>query len=277
MAPEALPYVSVVVPARNAARTLAECLRSLMRLDYPEARREVLVVDNGSTDGTPDVVRRFPVARLGEPRRGPSHARNRGIEASRGEIVAFTDADCVVSTRWLRSLTAGFADRDVSAVAGEVLAYPPHSWAEYYMARRRRSWQRTALHAAWPYMVTANVAFHRRTFERIGLFDPRFPTGQDQDFGWRFLRAGLALRYASAAVVYHRHRAGPRDFFVQQLGWARGAVLLRRHHGLPWGLRWELAAYRRLGRAAVALAAAAAHLPLGPDARPDFYYRLYDV
>ena len=277
MAPETLPYVSVVVPARNAARTLADCIRSLVCVDYPPARREILIVDNGSTDDSRTIIEQFPVTYLSESRRGPSHARNRGIESSHGEIIAFTDADCVVTSRWLRSLIACFDEDDVWAVAGEILAYPPHTWAEYYMARRRRCWQRAALLAARPYMVTANVAFRRRTFDRIGLFDPRFITGQDQDFSWRFLRAGLAIRYAPAAVVHHRHRAGPQDFFVQQLGWARGAVLLRRHHRLPWGFRAELAEYRRLLRAAAALPVAASRAVFGPQRKSDLHYPLYDL
>jgi GT2 family glycosyltransferase len=242
------PFVSVVVPARNAARTLADCLRALLRQDYPAERREILVVDNGSTDGTARLISQFPVIHLAEPRRGPSHARNHGIRASRGEIVAFIDADCVATSRWLPALVAGFDAADVAGVAGEVLAYPPHSWAEYYMARRRPRWQEAALAAVRPYVVTANVAVRRRVFDEIGLFDPRFVTGQDQDFSWRFFGAGLRMRYAPAAVVFHRHRAGPWAFVRQQIGWARGAALLRRHHRVPRGLADELAEYRELGR-----------------------------
>jgi glycosyltransferase involved in cell wall biosynthesis len=277
VAPEILPDVSVVVPARNAARTLADCLRSLVEMDYPPSRREILVVDNGSTDGSPAIIEQFPVTALRESRRGPSHARNRGILASGGGIIAFTDADCIVTSRWLRSLISGFDEDEVWAVAGEVLAYPPRTWAESYMARRRPCWQRAALHSGRPYVVTANVAFRRQTFDRIGLFDPRFVTGQDKDFSWRFLGAGLALRHAPAAVVYHRHRPGPWGFFVQQLRWARGAVLLRRYHGLPWGLGAEIEEYRQLLRVAAALAAAAGQAPFGPGGKPEFYYQLYDL
>jgi glycosyltransferase involved in cell wall biosynthesis len=90
VASEPEPFVAVVVPARNAERTLAGCLGSLLRADYPAARREILVVDNGSTDDdSARIVLKFPVSHLIEPRHGPSHARNRGILASRGEIVAF--------------------------------------------------------------------------------------------------------------------------------------------------------------------------------------------
>jgi glycosyltransferase involved in cell wall biosynthesis len=271
------PFVSVVVPARNAARTLADCLRALLRQDYPAERREILVVDNGSTDGTARLISQFPVIHLAEPRRGPSHARNHGIRASRGEIVAFIDADCVATSRWLPALVAGFDAADVAGVAGEVLAYPPHSWAEYYMARRRPRWQEAALAAVRPYVVTANVAVRRRVFDEIGLFDPRFVTGQDQDFSWRFFGAGLRMRYAPAAVVFHRHRAGPWAFVRQQIGWARGAALLRRHHRVPRGLADELAEYRELGRVTGRLLRALPGAAVGRADRPELYYRLYDA
>jgi cellulose synthase/poly-beta-1,6-N-acetylglucosamine synthase-like glycosyltransferase len=275
--PKPLPFVSVVVPVRNAERTLADCLRSLMQVDYPVERREILVVDNGSTDATARIISAFSVTQLAESHRGPSPARNRGILASCGEIVALVDADCVVTRRWLRALVAAFDGPDVSGAAGEVLAYPPDTWAEYYMARRRPRWQAAALTAARPYAVTANVAFRRRVFDQIGLFDPRFVTGQDQDFSWRFFWAGLTLRYVPAAVVFHRHRAGPWAFARQQVAWARGSAQLRRWHRVPHGFRGELAEYRKLAGAAMLLLVAAFRGVAGGTDRAELYYRLYDV
>lgn len=249
-----LPRISVVVPARNAARTVEACLASILDADYPPALREVVVVDNASTDATGARAAGFPVTCVTEPARGRAHARNRGIQASQGDVVAFTDADCVVARSWLQELAQPFADDRVYAVAGEILASPPVTPAQRYMARRIPQMQASALRAPRPYFATGNVAFRRATFARVGLFDPRFVTGEDQDFAWRFLRASLAFRYAPAAVVYHRHRPGGWAFFGQQLGWAHGAVLLRRHHALPWGVRDELAAYATLGRRAWDLA-----------------------
>ena len=95
MASEPAPFVSVIVPVRNGERTVADCLTSLLELDYPTDSREILVVDNGSTDRTAEIVQRLPVTYLLEERVGRSHARNRGIEASSSELLAFIDADCV--------------------------------------------------------------------------------------------------------------------------------------------------------------------------------------
>jgi glycosyltransferase involved in cell wall biosynthesis len=257
------PRISIVVPARNAADTVEACLASILAADYPPALREIVVVDNASTDGTGARAARFPVTCVTEATRGRAHARNRGIRASQGDVVAFTDADCLATSGWLQELARPFADDRVDAVAGEILAYPPATPAQRYMARRIPRMQASALRARRPYFATGNVAFRRTTFARVGLFDPRFVTGEDQDFAWRFLRAGLAFRYAPGAVVYHRHRAGGWAFFGQQLGWARGAVLLRRHHGLPWGVRDELAEYATLGRRARELTRAVLRWPWG--------------
>ncbi len=132
---DATPFVSVIVPALNEERTIRECIVSLLRMDYPQERREILMVDNGSTDRTAEIIKSFPVRYLREERRGASYARNRGIEASKGEILAFTDADCVVTTGWLRELVRGFEDEGVGSVEGETVAYPPVTPIEQHQAR----------------------------------------------------------------------------------------------------------------------------------------------
>jgi cellulose synthase/poly-beta-1,6-N-acetylglucosamine synthase-like glycosyltransferase len=252
------PFVTVVVPVRNGERTIGDNLASVIRSDYPRDRYEVLVVDNASTDRTAAIVRRYPVRYVREARRGPSAARNRGIEESRGEVVAFIDADCIATTRWLRELVSGFSEHDVLAVAGEILAYPPATRAERYDAMRKERWQAYALARDRPFPVTANVAFRSETFDRIGRFDQRLRAGEDQDFGWRFFDAGLKLVYHDRALVFHRHRSTSWDLFTQNVTWGYGAAQLHRKHGLPWSLRQELhkygelfAAFGSLGRSAL--------------------------
>jgi glycosyltransferase involved in cell wall biosynthesis len=273
-----LPFVSVIVPARNAEETVGECLASLMRLDYDPGRREILVIDNGSSDRTVEIVREYPVCCLFESRRGPSAARNRGVQASRGEIVAFTDADCVVTTGWLRALVRGFERPEVWAVAGEIVAYPPRTPAERYVARRKARWQEPALRATRPFAVTSNAAFRRETFDRLGLFDPRLIKAQDKDFGWRFLGAGdPELAYSSEALVLHHHRPTAWKLFTQHAGWGYGAALLHRKHGLPWSVRLELRKQGELFGAIAALAAAAARHGVRGGDRRDLYDPAFEV
>jgi glycosyltransferase involved in cell wall biosynthesis len=275
---EQLPAITVIVPARNAEATIGACVRSVVGGAYPPERRRVLVVDNASSDATPAIVRQLGVQVATEQAIGPSHARNRGIAESSTELIAFLDADCVASTGWLRELVAAFDSPEVGAVAGEILSYPPRTAGERYMALRHPLWQKHALETARPYAVTANLAVRRGTFDRIGLFDPLLPRGQDMDFGWRFFRDGtLRMGYRSKALVFHRHRATPGAFFRQQMGWGRGHALLHAKYGLPWSLGRELRQYREVCSAAGSLAMAIArHAVRGGD-RMQVYYPLFEL
>lgn len=248
----ALPFASVVVPVRNGAGTLAGCLESLVHGTYPSVSREIVVVDNGSTDDTARIADRYRVRTVYEPRRGRPHARNRGILESCGEIVAFTDADCLASPRWLSRLVEGFADDGVWAVAGEIHAHEPTTVTERFMARREEKWQQVVLSLPERFAITSNVAFRRQAFERIGTFDPEFVTAEDVDFGWRFFADDrMSLRYAPEAVVHHRLRRTLRELIVQQVGLGYGRAILRTRYGLPRG--YALGSLAELGDAIGAL------------------------
>jgi glycosyltransferase involved in cell wall biosynthesis len=212
-------------------------------MDYPEERREILVVDNGSTDRTAEIVKEFPVRYVLEGRRGIPYARNRGIEESRGEIIAFTDSDCVASRRWLSELVQGFIDGKTGAIEGETVDYPPVTPVESYMARRRTKSKKFRLKSPLsPYINTVNVAFRREVFDKIGMFDTQFKGGSDVDLSWRFFReSGLELGYNPRAVVFHRHRDTIRGFFFQHVRIGGGLAMLRKKHPgrLPWNYRQE--------------------------------------
>jgi cellulose synthase/poly-beta-1,6-N-acetylglucosamine synthase-like glycosyltransferase len=276
----AAPLVSVVVPVLNGQETIGDCLNSVLRTDYPAERREVLVVDNGSRDRTAEIVKRFPVRYVLEERRGVSHARNRGLAESRGELVAFTDADCVVSTRWLAELLRPFAEPGVSGSAGEIVAYPPTTAAERYVARRKPLWQDWSSRARMPWFLLGNTAFRRQVFDRVGAFDTNAIGIPDIDFSLRFFEAGLRLHYCRSAVVFHRHRETVRALFVQQLRGGRGRALVRRRHDahLTWGWREELRAWSDLAGGAWRLAKTAASVAWkGDEARAGLSEAYVDV
>lgn len=230
-----LPFASVVVAARDDAEALRDCLASLNSLDYPRERHEVLAVDNASADRTAEVIERFPVTYLYEPRVGVGWARNRGIEAARGEILAFTDPDCVVTTGWLRSLVRPFADPQVGAVAGGIVPYPPRTLPELHAARRRSHTQERSLaHPALPFAMTPSVAYRRSAFEAIGGFDTTFSGGgwEDADLSWRLQRyTALGIAHAPDALVLHRYRDTFRSFFTQQFRYGIGLGILTGKYG----------------------------------------------
>jgi mycofactocin glycosyltransferase len=244
------PFVSVVVPVLNGEETIRGCLGSLLRTDYPADRRELVVVDNGSTDRTEEIVRSLSVRCVAEPRRGLSHARNRGVAATSGDVVAFIDCDCFASTHWLSELVAGLGEDGAAAAAGEVVAYPPTTPAERYMAVRKPLFSQWTGDGIRPWFQLGNAALRREVFDRIGLFDPRFSRAcENIDFSWRFLRAGFEFRRRPRAVTFHRHRVTAKSLLRQYYGYGHDqAVLLRKYEGeLDWGWRRELEAWKDLG------------------------------
>jgi glycosyltransferase involved in cell wall biosynthesis len=225
---------------RNGGRTLDPCLRSLIAQDYPADRHEILVVDNASTDRTPEIIDRFPVRHLREQRRGASSARNRGIDEARGEIVAFIDGDCVAVADWLSKLVQPFADPEVGCVGGELQHADAHTPAQRQATRMLGRWQQFAFTSKPPYAITANAAFRRSVFDQIGRFDPRMTRAQDVEIGLRFSRnSPLRIAFGEGAIARHQHRPSQLGFFRQQLGWAYGAGLVGAKHRAVLGHRGE--------------------------------------
>ena len=209
----------------NSSAYLAVLL-DLVRRRSP-SNVEILVVDNGSSDRTAALIQARPVRYLREPRRGVSHARNSGIAASRGEILAFVDADCLVEPQWLTELVRPYEDPEVGAVAGDLQHVIPSTPAERQAARVLGNWQRFAFNSDPAYPITANASYRRDVIDRIGGFDPHMTRAQDVELGLRFQeRSGLRLAYAERATARHRNRTTALGFFRQQLGWAYGAGLV---------------------------------------------------
>jgi cellulose synthase/poly-beta-1,6-N-acetylglucosamine synthase-like glycosyltransferase len=222
-----IPYVSVIVPVRDGESTIADCLDSILATDYPPDRREILVVDNGSSDGTAALIQSRPVRYLREGKRGVSNARNRGISESRGEVCAFVDADCIVEPEWLTELVRPFEDPEVGAVGGNLRHEPPRNAAERQAVRLLGDWQQFAFSSNPAYPITANAAYRSDVLDRIGPFDPHMTRAQDVELGLRFQeRSGHRLAFAERAIARHRNRSTQLGFFRQQLGWAYGAGLV---------------------------------------------------
>ncbi len=248
--------ITVGVAAYNAATTLPELLESLLAQTYPQEEMEVVVADNGSVDSTREVVRAFsgssPIRLVdASRRRGPAVARNAVVRAARGEVIAFTDADCVADPRWLAELEEGFAGPEVGCVAGSILPGEPHTPVEEYYVRRGILTQDSVLaHPFLPYAQTANAAFRRELFDLIGGFDEELITGEDADLQWRMqLNTRFRLEYQPEAVVWHRHRSSMRGMWRQTVGWGMGhALVYKKYRGVlsrePWTkLLWD---YRRV-------------------------------
>jgi glycosyltransferase involved in cell wall biosynthesis len=229
----ALPKISVVVPVYNGEATIRTCVEAILGLDYPRELLQTFIVDNRSTDGTRKVLEGYPVTVLEESKTQSSYAaRNLGIRHSTGDIVAFTDADCVPERSWLRAIVNAIAPADVGGIAGAIEAFRADSAVERYQASRAIRADRAYHHKVLPFAQTANAAYKREVFERIGLFDPTLIYGGDLDFSWRMQSgAGLRLVYEALAFVWHRHRTTYRGLFgLYEKNAIANCLLSQRYH-----------------------------------------------
>ena len=213
------PNVSIIIPAHNAQATLRLCLESVIKLDYPKDSLEVILVDNNSTDSTKEIARSYTVTVLREENVQSSYAaRNRGIQHAKGEILAFTDTDCIVSPDWLKKLLTSRSDPEVGCFAGNIVSYKPQTLAEQYADRddENHNQLRCLTVGYLPYAQTANVAYRKVVFEDIGLFNAKFKSGGDVDFTWRMLKHGkFKIVYEPEAIVYHKHRTSVSGLYRQ--------------------------------------------------------------
>jgi glycosyltransferase involved in cell wall biosynthesis len=195
------PFVSVVVPYRNAKAFLPNLIESLLNQNYPKDKYEAILIDDASTDRSFDMItdtikdsqemNQIKILRCNESG-GPATARNMGIRNSKGEIIAFTDADAIPNKDWLTELVKGFKDDSIGGVAGKVvtdfqrLLYPLRVTpiSEF---------------------VTCNIAYKRKVLTQSGLFDERFkcPFREDSDLAYRILDLGYKITHQESAVVFH--------------------------------------------------------------------------
>jgi len=210
------PCVSVVVPFFNSERHLAPCIESLLGQDDIEGPLEIIFVNNGSTDGSASVVARYPgLTVLDEPTPGAYAARNTGIRRARAPLIAFTDADCVVASDWLRSLRDGMQDPTIAILLGHC-RYPPHAslalrlLGAYENAKTEYVINRCG--KAHHFAYANNMGIRASVFEEVGLFK-EWKRAADTEMVHRvaLARPDLRLAYRSSMRVTHMEFLDARE------------------------------------------------------------------
>ncbi len=239
-----LPTVSVVVPIYNGEQDLPELLDRLMTQTYPADKVEYLLVDNASIDSTADILIRavekfasqhLTLKALSESKIQSAYAaRNAAILAAAGEFLAFTDADCYPHPDWLKALMQPFTNEKVGLVAGRIAAFPGKTLLENYAERKNMMHQEDTLaHPFCPYGQTANLGVRLAVLKDVGLFRPYLTTGGDADICWRAQKeAGWEIRYATEAVIEHRHRQTLKDLYAQWYRYGTSNRYLHQLHGV---------------------------------------------
>lgn len=236
---------SLIIPTYNRQTLLRRCLTAATAQRYPDY--EVIVVDDGSPDKTGEMVRSdFPQVRYirQEPNRGPAAARNRGIEIATGEIIAFTDDDCLIPVDFLARLAEGYQHCPEIAGAGGYLEAPDDILQQNVFAQYEAYVTHHIYHAGpEPYVGgfecpaggTNSMSYRKRVLEEVGGFDETFPVpgGEDADLKWRVVQQGYRLLYVPIKVV-HLHEYTLTRFWKQYHTHGRGAVFFeRKHRGRP--------------------------------------------
>jgi len=216
--------VSVVVPVLNAADSIASCIDSLLSQDY-QPPPQVIVVDNGSNDQTPEILRDYAdrIDVLQQPKPGSSAARNLGAAKASGDYIAFIDADCIACSNWVAELVVPLADPNVGATGGQILSIEPDNPVSLYGETIYD--HSIAINQRYPYIITSNCACRRQLLIDLSGLDENLLYGHDVDLGWR-----IHLRYAEAAVVYHHNRRTLSQLFGQGIEHGFHSVRIRKLH-----------------------------------------------
>jgi len=226
--------VTVVVPVRNRELTIQPLLDSLQKLDYDTNKVEVIVVDGNSTDKTQEIVKKYPVKLVVEKRKGLNLARNTGIKCAKGEIVAFTDSDCIVPPNWITKIVENFKDPQISCVGGSAKALDNDfisQYADNSIVRLMPFFtKREELKKVKPFFrhpAGCNMAFRRKVAEEVGYFDEHIQYGFDEvEFADRICRAGYKMVLDPDVLVWHKHRSTFREFLKQNFQYGKGSGLV---------------------------------------------------
>lgn len=231
------PSLSIIVPVLNMGKTIRATLDSLMRLEYPTDNMEIIIVDGKSRDDTRKIVEEYPVQIVDQEGKGLNAARNTGIKYSKGEILAYTDGDCVVPKDWAKKIVKNFEDPFIGFVGGTMEGYDRYSILSNYMDESlfqstpgfRIRVETTDLRLM-QFPAGANMAFRRRALARVKFFDENITYGFDdlqpvEAMGFK----GFRIVLDPEVSILHQHRSTLPDLLKQHFNYGRGGSLLIIH------------------------------------------------
>lgn len=232
LAEDELPQVTIVIPTYGRNERLRHCLDSILELDYPPARMEVIVVDDASPQAVElgEKYTGIKLIRLAQ-NSGQGAARNEAVRLAQGEIIAFLDDDCQAERGWLRALVPCFSFPDVAAAGGRVasadLSFSLQKYEEVqsplYMGDEQRKVRKGS---SLSYLATCNLLVRKETLLRIGGFDQSLRVGEDVDLCWRILAKQKTIYYLPQGLILHHHRSRLAPFLLRRFAYAQSEVEL---------------------------------------------------
>lgn len=231
--------VSVVITTYNRRELLKKCLAALCDQTFPRDQFEVIVVDDGSTDGTKELMETLVKKSRGwlryfhQKNSGLAAARNRGISKARGTIVAFLDDDCIPAKSWVYEISRMYEDPQVAGVGGTIKAVQAETLISEYFVYIKFNKTPGMFGEKVAFLIGGNASYRKDVLTLMNGFDELFvfSAGEDVDLGLRLTKRGFLLKHNSNAVVYHYHKQTLRGFLKTFYNYGKGTTLYMLRNG----------------------------------------------
>ncbi len=219
---------SIVIPAYNSATTISYLIEACLN---QSVKSEIIIVDDGSTDNTADIIKNYPVQYIYQNNSGPGAARNTGWQAAAGDIICFTDSDCVPETDWVKKILGKYTSEDIGAAGGS------------YDIQNKESLLAECIHeeilqrhdkipAETNFLGSFNVSYRKNVLEKVGGFNGSFRTasGEDNDLAYRVKKAGFKLIFDKNIKVGHYHQSKLSKYLKEQYRHGYWRMMLYKKH-----------------------------------------------
>jgi cellulose synthase/poly-beta-1,6-N-acetylglucosamine synthase-like glycosyltransferase len=236
--------LTVVIPTLNNASTISLTLSSIFSNEFPRELFEVLVIDNGSSDKTVEIAKKYPVKLFHCPRRGIGPPRNFGVKMAEGEIVCFTDSDCVVERDWLRKIFNFFQQNtEVDGVGGPIFPYPcsqnkiQRLTGEIFVEDQGypNEVKKVQFGSTQGIIFGSNSAYKKEALLSVGGFSE--PGGSNLELAWRLISKGWNLFFNPYVRVYHIFPTSLKSIIKQQFRWGAQSTSMKRMHRMDQGFK----------------------------------------
>ena len=222
------PYVTILIPTKNVAPYIDQVLQSIFDLDYPQDLLDVWILDGFSTDGTREILKKYPVI-IRECGCNVPAFYNSVLKEIKGDLVGLGDGDAIVDRQWLKFLVPHLTNPSVAGAGGLCLtANPEHIVPRVIGYELKERYER--MPESISRIATMNVIFRKSVLLEIGGFDDRFATGYDTDIGHRVCGGGYSIYFDPKAIVYHYNRPTLRSYYRQQFVYGKNTAKLYLQH-----------------------------------------------
>lgn len=220
--------ISVIIPVYNAKETIKECLLSLESQTLSRDKYEIITVDDGSTDDTAEIIKRFnKVKYIYQKNSGPAVARNNGVKHSAGDIILFTDSDCEVFNNWIEEMIKPFSDPPVAGVKGAYETKQKKAVAKFVQLEYESKYDRLKKFDNIDFIDTYSAGFRKKIFMDFSGYDDKFTVAcaEDVDLSFRMSEKNLKMKFNKNALVYHRHPDSFMNYLKKKYKFAFWRVL----------------------------------------------------